>query len=119
AGLVEGKRRGLAELELAPGAEGRIHTASLSAFRLPQNAPRLSCAVTVIEGGRSKRRPKGKLFDRAEFESAAHALIEGARESGPKLELGLIELVGLDRQRQALSVEDGVALDRRLAGALK
>jgi EAL domain-containing protein (putative c-di-GMP-specific phosphodiesterase class I) len=119
AGLVEGERRGLAEVELAPGAEGRIHTASFSAFRLPQNAPRLSCALTVIEGGRSRQRPKGKLFDRAEFESAAHALIESARESGPKLELGLIELAGLDRQRQALSVEDGVALDRRLAGALK
>jgi len=119
AGLAEGERRGLAEIELAPGAEGRVHTASLSAFRLPQNAPRLSCAITLIEGGKPKRRARNTLFDRAEFESAARALIECARESGPDLELGLIELAGLDRRKQALSTEEGLALDRRLAGALK
>ena len=119
AGLAEGERRGLAEIELAPGAGGRVHTASLSAFRLPQNAPRLSCALTVIEGSAAKRKAKGRLFNRAEFESAARALIDGMRESGPDLEVGLIELSGLDRQRKSLSAEEGVALDRRLAGAIK
>ena len=53
AGLGDGERRALAEVQLSPGADGRVHTASLSAFRLPQTAPRLSCAITVIEGGKS------------------------------------------------------------------
>jgi EAL domain-containing protein (putative c-di-GMP-specific phosphodiesterase class I) len=119
AGLADGERRGLAEIELASGAPGPVLTASLSAFRLPQNAPRLSCALTLIDGGRRRRRPKGKLFDRAEFESIARALVDGARDSGPELELGLIELAGLDRQKQGLSADDANALDRRLAGALK
>jgi len=119
AGLGDGERRGVAEIELAPNASGRVSLASLSAFRLPQNAPRLSCALTLIEGGGARRRSKGPLFDRAEFESVARSLVEGARESGPSLELGLIELAGLDRQKQGLSSEDASALDRRLAGALK
>jgi len=118
-GLAEGERRGLAEIDLAPDAEGQGRTASLSAFRLPQNAPRLSCALTLTDGGRSKRRGKGKLFDRAEFEAVARALLETARESGPDLELGLIQLAGLDRQKKSLSAADAAALDLRLAGALK
>jgi len=117
AGLTDGERRGLAEVELSSRAEGRV--ASLSAFRLPQNAPRLSCALTLAEGGKAKRRGKGKLFDRAEFESIARALIDTAKDSGPELELGLIELAGLQHQKQLLSVGEGAALDLRLAGALK
>jgi len=113
-GLSEGERRSLAEIELAAGADGRPRAASLSAFHLPQNGPRRSCALTLIQGG-AKRRSNGKLFDRAEFESIARALIE----TGPGLELGLIEFAGLDLQRSSLSTEDGVALDLRLAGALK
>ena len=113
-GLSEGERRSLAEIELAAGADGRPRAASLSAFHLPQNGPRRSCALTLIQGG-AKRRSHGKLFDRTEFESIARALIE----TGPGLELGLIEFAGLDLQRSSLSTEDGAALTLRLAGALK
>ena len=113
-GLAEGERRGLAEIELAAAADGRTRTASLSAFRLPQNGLRRSCALTLIQGG-GKRRATGRLFDRAEFESIARILIE----TGQGLELGLIELAGLDQQRSSLSTEEGAALDLRLAGALK
>ena len=119
AGLADGERRALAEVELSGGAGGPSQIASLSAFRLPQNAPRLSCALTLTEGGATKRRPKATLFDRTEFESIARALIDSAKVSGPELELGLIELAGLEHQKQTLSADEGAALDRRLAGALR
>ena len=89
-GLADGERRSLAEVELMATPDGVTRRVSLSAFRLPQNAPRISCALTLVEGLGSRRRPKGKLFERAEFEAAARAIIDGARDSGPDLELGLI-----------------------------
>ena len=118
-GLADGERRGLAEIELAAAPDGRTRRANLCAFRLPQNAPRVSCALTLAEGGGSRRRSKPKLFDRTEFEAVARTVIDGARESGPDLELGLIELPGLARERGALTAVDAEALDKRLTGALR
>ena len=118
-GLAEGERRSLAEIELLPAADGAARRVSLSAFRLPQNAPRVSCALTLGEGLGSRRRAKAKLFERAEFEAAARAIIDSARESGPDFELGLIELGGLSRKRNGLSPEQASDLDRRLVGAIR
>ncbi len=118
-GLADGERRSLAEIELAAAPDGKVRRANLSAFRLPQNAPRVSCALTLAEGAGSKRRAKPKLFDRIEFEAVARTIIDGARESGPDLELGLIELSGFARERDALSPEQAAALDKKLAGALR
>ena len=102
-GLAEGERRSLAEIELVAGPDGAARRVSLSAFRLPQNAPRISCALTLAEGHGARRRAEAKLFERGEFEAAARAIIEGARASGPELELGLIELAGLASKRDGLS----------------
>ncbi len=118
-GLADGERRSLAEIELAAAADGKVRRANLSAFRLPQNAPRISCALTLIEGGGSRRRGKPKLFDRTEFEAVARQVIDGARASGPDLELGLIELPGLARERKTLSPDAAAALEKRLTGALR
>jgi len=119
AGLVDGERRGLAEICLAPGADGASRIATLSAFRLPQNAPCVSCAMALAPSRGTKRKADGKLFDRAEFESAAKLLIEASRNGGPDLELGLIEFGALDRQKTGMSAEDASALDRRVAGAVR
>jgi hypothetical protein len=118
-GLVDGERRGLSEIGLAPDDQGACRLASLSAFRLPQIAPRVSCAMTLTAGAATERVANNKLFDRTEFEAAARSLIDASRNGGPDLELGLIEFGGLDRERGRLSPEDATALDRRLAGALR
>ena len=119
AGLVDGERRVLAEISLAPDADGHAQSACLSAFRLPQIAPRISCAMTLAPKTAAERKSKADLFDRAEFEAVAKALIESARHGGPDLELGLIEFGGLERERKALSEEDATALDQKVAGALR
>ena len=118
-GLVDGERRVVAAIRLAPAPHGAARAATLSAFRLPQIAPRISCAMTLTAGRATTRNPGGKLFDRAEFESAAKALIDASRNGGPDLELGLIEFGGLDREKSRMSAEDATALDRRVAGALR
>ena len=119
AGLVDGERRGLAEIGLAASPDGASRLASLSAFRLPQIAPRISCAMTLAPNKGARRTTSGKLFDRAEFESAAKLLIDASRDGGPDLELGLIEFSGLDREKSQLSPADASALERRVAGALR
>jgi EAL domain-containing protein (putative c-di-GMP-specific phosphodiesterase class I) len=119
AGLVDGERRGLTEIGLAPSEDGAARLASLSAFRLPQIAPRISCAMALNLAMKTRRKADGKLFDRAEFESAAKLLIEASRNGGPDLELGLIEFGGLDRRKSQLSPAAANALDLRVAGALR
>jgi EAL domain-containing protein (putative c-di-GMP-specific phosphodiesterase class I) len=119
AGLADGERRGLAEIGLSADAHGASRMASLSAFKLPQIAPRVSCALTLTAAAPTERESTGKLFDRAEFESAARSLIAASRNGGPALELGLIEFGGLDREKSRMSAEDAGALDRRVAGALR
>jgi EAL domain-containing protein (putative c-di-GMP-specific phosphodiesterase class I) len=113
-GLEDGERRGPADLRLA-GAPERV---KLSAFRLPQLAPRLSCALTLT-GRRSDERRGGALLGRADFEAVASGLIDLARADGLQLELGLVEFAGLEQERQGLSPDLAAALDRRVSGALR
>ncbi|QUD87849.1 EAL domain-containing protein [Phenylobacterium montanum] len=112
AGLEDGERRGPVDLGLAD-LDRRV---SLCAFRLPQLAPRVSCALTL--SGRLAK-AGGGLLGRADFEAAASNLIDVARADGLQLELSLVELGGLQRQRGALSAELAAALDRRVSGALR
>ena len=114
AGLEDGERRGPVDLQLA-GLERR---AALSAFRLPQLAPRLSCALT-LSGRAAKEKHGGGLLGRADFEAMASNLIDVARADGLQLELGLVELGGLDRQRGHLAPDLAAALDRQVSGALR
>ncbi|MBV9508955.1 MAG: EAL domain-containing protein [Caulobacteraceae bacterium] len=118
AGVEDGERRGVDKIGLTPDPDGECRLANLSAFRLPQIAPRVSCALTLATGPATQRVSR-KLFDRTAFESAAKALIEASHNSGPDLEVGLIEFGGLDRERKRLSPEAADALDLRLAGALR
>ncbi len=118
AGLVDGERRGPVEIELAPGDDSLPRRAGLSAFRLPQMAPRISCALTLSDRA-GKGAACGELLGRADFEILANNLIDVARADGVQLELGLVELAGLDRQRTRLSPDLAAALHRQVTGALR
>ena len=115
-GLEEGERRGPAQVVLA-GAAGAC--AAIATFRMPQNAGRISCSLTLSPQSPASRRGESGLQDRADFERIAKALIEQARTLGPELELGLIGLNGLKGARAGLGVEDARALQQRVAGALR
>lgn len=116
-GLSEGERRGPIEVRLVGGPEGEGRAASLSMFRLPQNAPRTSCVLTLT--GRPGAERPATPADRAEFDVVVRRLIEASKTSGPDLELGLVEFAGLTPHRQGLPSEAQAAFDRRLAAALR
>jgi EAL domain-containing protein (putative c-di-GMP-specific phosphodiesterase class I) len=119
ANLEDGERRGPATVELAVGAEDARLYATLNVFRLPQIAPRLSCALALTNRGEAAQMGPNGLRPRAEFEKVAKGLIDAARLIGPELELGLIEFAGLAAERSRLDAEALKALDRKLAGALR
>ena len=117
-GVDEGERRGPVRVRLAGPASAPPRFAELSAFRLPDNAGRVSCALTLADppiGGAVD----GGLREREGFETAARSLIDAARAGGVELELGLIELDGLSRRRRGLGRVELEALQRRVAGALR
>ncbi|HEX4196774.1 MAG TPA: EAL domain-containing protein [Caulobacteraceae bacterium] len=119
ANLEDGERRGPAAVELAASPGGaRLH-AMLSVFRLPQIAPRLSCALALASRADSTAPRPEALRDRAEFEKIAKGLIDAARTTGPELEVGLVQFEGLAEERGRLGPDAARALDRRLAGALR
>jgi EAL domain-containing protein (putative c-di-GMP-specific phosphodiesterase class I) len=119
ANLEDGERRGPATVELSgSGGDTRLY-ASLSVFRLPQIAPRLSCALALTSRGDAARSGSGGLRTRADFEKVAKSLIDATRLTGPELEVGLVEFAGLAQERGRLDPEALKALDRRLAGALR
>jgi PAS domain S-box-containing protein len=114
AGLEDGERRGPVDLQL----DGRDTWVAFSAFRLPQLAPRRSCALTLTaRQGRPQR--DGLLLGRSDFEVLANNLVDVARAGGLQLELGLVEFAGLDRRREGLPPELAATLERQVAGALR
>lgn len=120
AGLEDGARRGPIEITLAADADGVSRRTSLSLFRLPQNAPNTSCALTLsVSRPSDRRRDAGMLQDRTQFEAAAGELLDLAKHGGPELELGLVEFAGLFQHRKQLCGADAGILDRRVAGALR
>jgi EAL domain-containing protein (putative c-di-GMP-specific phosphodiesterase class I) len=119
AGLTDGERRGPVDIQLITGPDGVAQTASLSMFRLPQLAPRISCALTLSSRLARPRHGAGALLGRADFESVANTLIDAARSSGLQLELGLLEFANLESQKQGLSPDMAADLDRQLTGALR
>lgn len=118
-GVEDGARRGPVLVRLAAEVDGAPRYAALSAFRLPSNDDRVSCALTLADPPPGGGRPDGDLRDREGFESAAQALMETARVGGVELELGLVELQGLGRRKTELPDAEARALERRVAGALR
>jgi EAL domain-containing protein (putative c-di-GMP-specific phosphodiesterase class I)/GGDEF domain-containing protein len=118
-GAADAERCGPATVRLAINLDGDPTFAQLSAYRLPGNGRRVSCALALIDPPSGGARFGGVLQDRGGFEVAARALIEAARTSGAKLELGLIELGGLSDRKAALGDDESEALRRQVAGALR
>jgi hypothetical protein len=117
--LQNGERRGPNIVRLATAPNHPASYAALSVFQLPQNAPRLSCILTIAHQGHRDRPPGGVLRTREDFEILAQALVDTARQTGEKIELGLIELGGLEKEKARLSPDEAQQLDRRIAGALR
>ena len=118
-GLVDGQRRGPIDVQMATTDKSNPRYAGLSMFRLPQNPPRTSCALTLSQRKPPARKTSGGLHEREAFEAITRGLIDTARSGGAELELGLVEFAGLLDQRKHLSPEESAALDRRVAGALR
>ena len=119
AGLADGERRGPVSLRLARPVDGQPRLGDLSVFRLPQLGQRVSCSLSLSQRTASTRRTEGGLMSRSDFEGMAGSLIDAARIDGVQLELSLVELTGLCRQRAGLSQPEAKAMDRRVAGALR
>lgn len=118
AGVEVGERRGPVRVRLAGASGGLPLFVELSAFRLPDNAGRTSCAL-ILSDPPAGGAVDGALRDRAGFEHAARSLIESAQSGGAELELGLVELHGLARRRQGLGRAELETLQRRIVGALR
>lgn len=104
--VADGVRRAYAPVRLS----GVDRAVSLSARGLPENAGRVSCALTACP-----MPPLPETADclhrRTDFEQLVRDLTEAARATGAQLELAMIDLAGLDAADPELA--------RRAAGALR
>jgi EAL domain-containing protein (putative c-di-GMP-specific phosphodiesterase class I) len=115
-GLEVGQRGGPVVVRLA--SEDQVaRAASVCAFRLPENADSLSCALSLADPDAAP--PAGELVDRRQFEELTTALLQTAQATGASLELALIELSGLGAVRQKTAPAARRALETRLAGVLR
>lgn len=97
-GLEPCARRGPVRVELARSDQGSSRRyAGFFACRLPQNAPRVSCALTLspVYGPTAETKDEFGLLDREGFISTTSQVLEQAREAGLDLDLMLVELKGL------------------------
>jgi EAL domain-containing protein (putative c-di-GMP-specific phosphodiesterase class I) len=115
-GLELGQRGGPAVVRLA-SEDGVARAARVCAFRLPDNADALSCALSLADP--SAAPPAGELVDRKQFEELTSALLQTAQATGANLELALIELSGLGAVRAKTDPIQRKALETRLAGVLR
>jgi EAL domain-containing protein (putative c-di-GMP-specific phosphodiesterase class I) len=104
--VADGVRRSYAPVRLSD--TGRA--AALSARGLPENAGRVSCALTACPPPPVADTVDG-LHRRQDFEQLAKDLTEAAKATGAQLELAMIDLAGLGTAHPELA--------RRAAGALR
>jgi EAL domain-containing protein (putative c-di-GMP-specific phosphodiesterase class I) len=104
--VADGVRRSYAPVRLSD--TGRA--AALSARGLPENAGRVSCALTACPPPPVADTVDG-LHRRQDFEQLAKDLTEAAKATGAQLELAMIDLAGLGTADPELA--------RRAAGALR
>jgi EAL domain-containing protein (putative c-di-GMP-specific phosphodiesterase class I)/GGDEF domain-containing protein len=123
-GLGPADRRGPIKVELArQGGRDLRRFAGLSACRLPQNAPAISCVLTLAPNIGEPEEPPAEgahgLYDRDGFMKAARRLLDGARSAGLDLNVELVELKGLGEHVK--SVDDGTAEAalRRISAAIR
>jgi len=113
--LDEGQRRGPVTVRVA-GEPERFVGVTLRA--LPDNFGRTSIAVTAARAPAGGLDAAG-LRPRENFEEIAKGLFEAARVTGLELELAMVEFAGLSALREGLNAPDALALDMKIAGAVR
>jgi EAL domain-containing protein (putative c-di-GMP-specific phosphodiesterase class I) len=122
-GLGPADRRGPVKVELAalPKREMR-RFGGFSACRLPQNAPRISCALSLAPAiGEPDLVPLegyNGLYDEAGFLDATKKLLEAARSAGLELNVELVELKGLGLGGEE-GASDAEMVFRRICAAIR
>jgi EAL domain-containing protein (putative c-di-GMP-specific phosphodiesterase class I) len=111
----DGVRRGPVVLRLARAEPSHVRVILRA---LPDNAGRISCAVTAAQATSAHMEPGG-LPPRESFDDIAKGLFEAARVTGLELELAMVEFAGLGAMREGLTPEEAAALDARVAGAIR
>ena len=124
AGLGAADRRGPLRIEL-PAAGGRKtrRFGSLSACRLPQLAPNISCVLALAPGeldakGAAPAAGNG-LHDQAGFMAATQRLLDGARAAGLDLNLELVEFKGLHSGSEGMDDAAAQDVQRRISAAVR
>lgn len=115
-GLEVGQRAGPLIVRLA-SEDGATRAASFCAFRVPENAEALSCALSLADPDAVPLATE--LPDRKQFEELTATLLQTAQATGAKLELAFIELAGLGWVRENAAPDARKALETRLAGVLR
>ena len=113
--LDDGFRRGPVTVRLA--GEPLRHVA-LTLRALPENGGRISVSATSAPAPAGDLDASG-LRGRESFEDIARGLFEAARVTGLELELAMVDFSGLDAVRGQLSAREALALDMKLAGAVR
>jgi hypothetical protein len=120
--LLPGDRRGPLRVVLKPKQAGGLgRPASLSVFRLPDNANALSCALSLGAPSKLGEFPRNRagLLDRKTFDEATVAIMAEAGQAGTPLRLALIQLDGLTSALSALDSTGVEATRSQLAAALR
>ena len=113
--LVVSLRLGPVYVRLAAQDGRPAQAATLSAFRLPENAGAISISLTASAA--PVPLPAGGVAGRERFEDVASMLMSRAEPGA--LELALLELDGLGGVRGGASEQDRAVLEHRLAGVLR
>jgi len=111
----DGVRRGPVVLRL--GGPGNRHVRVILRA-LPENDGRVSLAVTAAQSA-GPPLTAGTLHPRESFDDIAKGLFEAARVTGLELELAMVEFAGLETMRDGLPPGEAVALDMRVASAVR
>lgn len=121
-GLGAADRRGPLRVELAAAGERRLPKyGALSACRLPQLAPNISCVLSlspVAAGAEAEPSGPHGLFDREGFVVATHQLLDTAQSAGMELNMELVELRGLQKLA-ALPDGEAETVMRRVSSAVR
>jgi EAL domain-containing protein (putative c-di-GMP-specific phosphodiesterase class I) len=122
ASLAPGDRRGPIRIALKPQPGRKLKRyGSLSACRLPQLAPRISCALTLRALGPVSSQPLGPhgLHTSESFTAIAETALKQAAQTGMDLNMELVELAGLKHAADALGQADASAAMQKVAAALR
>lgn len=111
----DGVRRGPVVLRVGEASDKHVRVILRA---LPENEGRISVAVTAAQSA-GPPLTASSLQPRESFDDIAQGLFEAARVTGIELELAMVEFSGLGDMRETLSPDEAVALDVRVASALR